>query len=67
MKSKNHIVAVFMLAVGASLVGCKDKPAVASPACADLEKVTDPAQKAELLKKCPRSGPACKPSEEKKW
>jgi entry exclusion lipoprotein TrbK len=67
MKSRNHEMAALVLAVGALLVGCKDKPSVASPACADLEKVTDPVQKAELLKKCPRSGPAFKPSREKKW
>lgn len=35
---------------------------VASPACVELEKTTDPAKKAELLKKCPRSGPEFKPS-----
>lgn len=65
MNSNIHAVSVLMLAICALFVGCKDN--VASPACADLGKVTDPVVKADLLKKCPRSGPDFKPSEEKKW
>ncbi|MFZ3287954.1 MAG: entry exclusion lipoprotein TrbK [Telluria sp.] len=67
MSQKNSIVAVFVLMNTLLLAGCGDRPPVASPTCADLEKITDPVQKAELLKKCPRSGPVYKPSPEKKW
>jgi len=65
MKAK-HILALASL-LPVLLTGCNDKPAVASPACADLEKTTDPAARAELLKRCPRVGPAYKPSQPKNW
>lgn len=61
---------LFMILAGtiaAFIVGCEKTPETASPTCADLDKITDPAQKAELLKTCPRSGPAFKPSEKKGW
>lgn len=67
MKAINQALAVFALASSFLLAGCKEKAAVASPACADLAKTTDPARKAELLKKCPRSGPVFTPSEKKEW
>lgn len=51
----------------ALLTGCNEKPAVASPTCADLNKNTDAAVRAELLKKCPRSGPDFQPSKPKNW
>ena len=38
-----------------------------TPDCGDLDKITDPDQKAELLNKCGRGGPAFQPSKEKKW
>ena len=40
---------------------------MASPTCADLEKIKDPAQRAELLKKCPRLGSGFKPSDKREW
>lgn len=67
MKAINQFASVLVLAGGAFLVGCNERPVIASPSCADIEKITDPAKKSELLKRCPRSGPAFKPSEEKNW
>lgn len=63
---------LLMLVVAAGLnVGCSKKTDEiyqgASPICADLDKITDPAEKAELLKKCPRGGPGFKPSDKKEW
>lgn len=61
------------LTLGALLValvaGCDSKPeeVVASPTCADLEKIKDPAQRTELLKKCPRLGSGFKPSDKREW
>ncbi|WP_426116087.1 entry exclusion lipoprotein TrbK [Massilia sp. PWRC2] len=67
MKTINRVVGIFVLATSALLAACKDKAAVASPVCADLARTSDPARRAELLKKCPRSGPVFKPSEKKQW
>lgn len=52
---------IIAITLPAFLAGCgktqeATSPAVASPACAELDKATDAAQRAELLKKCPRSG-----------
>lgn len=68
----NKRALLLMTIVAASLnVGCGKKSDesthVASPTCADLDKITDPIQKAELLKKCPRGGPGFKPSDKKEW
>ena len=63
--------------LAALLAGCgktqeATSPTVASPDCASLASMTD-AQKAdqalqaELLKKCPRSGPAFKASPKKEY
>ena len=65
MKVK-HILALASL-LPVLLTGCNDKPADASPACADLDKMTDAAARAELLKKCPRNGPAFNPGKPKNW
>lgn len=45
----------------------KPAPAIASPVCADLPNVTDPAQRADLAKKCPRNGAAFQPSPKKSY
>jgi entry exclusion lipoprotein TrbK len=63
---------LLMLVVAAGLnTGCSKKAdeiyQEASPICADLDKITDPTKKAELLKKCPRGGPGFKPSDKKEW
>ncbi|MDR8093090.1 entry exclusion lipoprotein TrbK [Burkholderia gladioli] len=55
-----------------ALAGCSksDQAAsatVASPTCADLPNLSDPAQRAELQKKCPRSGAAFQPSPAKSY
>lgn len=61
-----RILALVVPAILAALVGgCGKDPETASPTCADLDKITDTAQRAELLKKCPRSGPEFKPSPKK--
>lgn len=49
------------------LCACKDDRSVSSPACAELQKETDPAKKAELLKKCPRGAGEFKPSPVRNW
>jgi entry exclusion lipoprotein TrbK len=61
-----HILVLAAL-VPALLTGCNEKPAVAGETCADLNKITDAAARAELLKKCPRSGPDFKPSKPGNW
>jgi entry exclusion lipoprotein TrbK len=68
MRTQRLIALALAAVLAAGLAGCgKEQPAVASPTCADLDKVTDPAQRAELLKKCPRSGPEFKPSPKKDY
>jgi len=68
MRTQRLIALALAATLAAGLAGCgKEAPAVASPICADLDKVTDPAQRAELLKKCPRSGPEFKPSPKKDY
>lgn len=37
------------------IAGCGKTSDVASPDCVEYDKATDPSQKAELLKKCPRA------------
>ncbi|MBL0351431.1 MAG: entry exclusion lipoprotein TrbK [Candidatus Dechloromonas phosphoritropha] len=74
MNAKQPSSVALAILIAAMAVGCSDKPnpppetpsPVASPTCADLDKVQDPAQRAELLKKCPRQG-QFKPSEKKAW
>ena len=53
----------------AVVAGCDNKAEekVASPTCADLEEIKGPAQRAELLKKCPRLGSGFKPSDTREW
>ena len=68
MRTQQLAALLLAATLAAGLAGCgKEAPAVASPTCADADKVTDPAQKAELLKKCPRSGPEFKPSPKKSY
>lgn len=58
---------VVATAVAALMIGCGEQPQATNIVCADFEKTTDPAKKEELLKKCPRIGPAFKPSDKKVW
>lgn len=59
---------ILILIASTLLSACFDKKLeTASPNCADFDKATDSVQKAELLRKCPRIGPAFKPSEKKEW
>lgn len=67
MNKQRFVVLMVAATFAAFLAGCGKAPEVASPTCADLDKVTDPAQKAELLKKCPRSGPEFKASPKKEY
>ena len=52
MKARQLSSVALLAMVIAAVPGCGDKPEtknpVASPACADLDKVQDPAQRAEL-------------------
>jgi entry exclusion lipoprotein TrbK len=59
--------AFFGLSLCVMFAGCDGRTAAVSTACAKLANATDPARKAELVKKCPRGGPVFKPSEKKQW
>lgn len=65
---KQRIVhTLILVCVGfVALPGCEKEVAVASPSCAAYDKSTNEAERAELLKKCPRKG-TFKPSEKKTW
>lgn len=63
VRDSSILLALTVLAI---LVGCDNKPAVASPACVELDKTTDPAKRAELQKQCPRGG-SFKPSKGISW
>jgi len=66
--AKNRILSmIFISTIATIIVGCEKTPDIASPKCADLDKITNPVQKAELLKTCPRSGAAFKRSDKKIW
>lgn len=63
---KNSIALLFAISILA-MSGCTEKPREVSGGltCADYERVTDKAARDDLLKKCPRLGPAFKPSNDK--
>lgn len=67
MKNTRYVSLLLVIIVATALAGCRGEPAVSSPACADLQKTTDPAEKAEILKKCPRGDSEFKPSPVKNW
>mgnify|MGYP003384639388 CR=1 FL=1 len=67
MRTQRLLALLVAATIAAFLAGCGKAPEVASPSCVDADKVTDPAQKAELLKKCPNLGPAFKPSPKKAY
>ncbi len=74
MRTQRLTALILAAAFAAVLVGCNKtpEPQVASPDCAPLASMTeaqkaDPAFQAELLKKCPRSGPEFKPSPKKSY
>lgn len=67
MSAKRVLPFILAATFAAFVAGCGKAPDVASPICSDLDKVTDPVQKAELAKKCPRSGSEFKPSAKKEW
>ena len=61
----NAMGSLFMIGaciVIAAITGCSKQPEIASSECAELGTTTSPSQRAELVKKCPRSGPDFKPS-----
>lgn len=62
MSTKRFVSLILAATVMAVIGGCGKTPEVASPDCAELDKTIDPAKRTELLKKCPRSGPAFRPS-----
>lgn len=57
------VIFIFPLLSG----GCSRNAEIGSPACEELKTTTDPVRKAELERRCPRSGKAIKPSPEKNW
>lgn len=69
MNANRLLTFVVAATLSASIAGCgkESAPVAASSTCAELDKVTDPAQRAELLKKCPRSGPEFKASPKKDY
>ncbi|NOU14713.1 MAG: entry exclusion lipoprotein TrbK [Methylococcaceae bacterium] len=67
MKLQRLLLMIIACTFAVLLVGCEKAPDIASPTCADLDKITDPAKKEELLKTCPRSGSGFKPSPKKSW
>jgi entry exclusion lipoprotein TrbK len=68
MMAKNRMLLMILISTIATIIaGCEKSADVASPNCADLDKITNPVQKAELLKTCPRGGAAFKPSDKKSW
>lgn len=69
MKAKIFVFALSIL-LATLTISCGKNEDVASPSlsCADLDKVKDPVQREELLKKCPRGAPGgFKPSEKREW
>lgn len=62
MNKQRLVMLMVVVALAAFLTGCGKTQEIASPTCAELEKVSDQKQKAELLKKCPRLGPEFKAS-----
>jgi len=67
MKQQRLLLMIVAGTFAVLLVGCEKAPDIASPTCTDLDKITDPAQKEELLKTCPRSGSGFKPSPKKSY
>lgn len=55
------------LALLAAFSGCSNRDEVPNPPCEDLNKDLTPAARADLEKRCPRSGPEFKPSPKKEW
>jgi entry exclusion lipoprotein TrbK len=56
MKSVGVFLILFATAWMGSLAGCDSKPAVASPSCVEMDKISDPVKREELQKQCPRGG-----------
>ncbi len=67
MKTKAFRICLPTMVIVSLLGGCSKSPEIASPSCAQLEKATDPAIRAELMKKCPRGGSGFKPSPKVVW
>lgn len=67
MKTKTPVLITSLLLGAVLTAACGDESEIASPACAELSKTTDPQLKAELAKKCPRGGPVFRPSSGKEW
>lgn len=59
-------LAFFLLAIS-MVLGCEDKASATRIDCVNVNKITDPQRKAELLKRCPRMGPEFKPSPKVYW
>ena len=67
MKIAKLTVIAVMAIIPVLISGCSRQVDVASPPCEDLKKNIDPAIRADLEKRCPRSGPDFKPSSGQAW
>lgn len=67
MNANKLIASTLLAGILLANLGCNKAPLASSPACGDLQTISDPQKKAELERKCPRSGPGFVPSEPKKW
>jgi hypothetical protein len=54
MNIKRLVSLVLVTIITGFVIGCKNTQEEASPSCADLEQITDPIRREELIKKCPR-------------
>ncbi len=67
MKTIQLFPLVAVIAAAVLATACDAKQEVSSPNCVGMGKDLDAAQREEFAKKCPRVGPAFKPSEKKGW
>jgi entry exclusion lipoprotein TrbK len=66
MKARHFFVPVLLVA--GALIGCGERSDIASADCAELAKAKlSETQQIDLAKKCPRAGPAFKPSPSRNW
>lgn len=62
---KYYSALLFSLGLSSVLTGCTNEPT--EPPCENLKKDISPSVRAELEKRCPRSGPDFQPSPKKEY
>jgi entry exclusion lipoprotein TrbK len=67
MRKTEVRLVILACAICGLLSGCERRTEVASPSCVALGTNINEAERKELEKKCPRTGPAFKPSTKKEW